>query len=1243
MKVPRFLALIFGLVGVLSSTRAQSTWEIRSPLPTNQRLVSFATGKGLTVGVGGGGAILTTVDGATWTTRASGTFEPLSRVLFGSGKFIAFGSNSTLSSSDGIAWTPVAERFVDMAYDDGLFVAVVATSQSSAELRTSSDLVTWTSRRSVSYIPRQLCTSHGIFVAIGLDGAPITSTDGIHWTDVQLLPGSSQWGYLAAGDDRFLLCYGASNYLSTDGVHWEEVTQTVTVPGSTTTVRVPNLGTLSSIGYAGGYFYIRQSGYAQDRYAVYRSADGRNWSRLLDLSADFDFSTLGTGTGFFVVSEVVQLYTAPSASSYVLHTSTDGLEWTSRTTTPVPNRSIAWPVYGLGRYFLAGRSSPDGRTWAETGFEPTHAAGDRVFRIITSPEWNNPTTTVEVSADGDIGSEIDPKMSRPRSVACGAGRYVLVGDGGKISTSVDALAWTLTTSPTTRQLNTVTYVSNRFIAVGESGTVLTSTDGLTWTDESPAAFAGLSLENIAYGSDRVVVGTNDSGTPASATLSGGLTIVAAAAGHCTSIIFFNGSFLANFQSGSSSGGQGLFVSTTGLTWAGITMSTTAYSYPSRLATGNGTALFFSPNEIGSYPSLIYSVVYQTPESGPAVTPAIVANPISHSAPRGESVTFTVGATGTGPLTYQWSHNGTPIPGASASVLKLTLVDSVDAGNYTVTVTNAAGSATSSDASLAVTAPVALKIMQQPSDQEVGNSTPTLLSVAVTGSGPISYQWRKNGEPIGGATKPTLEVEAYPLSAGSYDVVVSAPYSTVTSRAALVTWGGFTATATPGGQVRVPVGASVSVRASATGAHPPFHYRWSLQDQINAPEIPSSDGLLTLTNVQGPRIDSYAAVVTDSVGHLAYVSFQLIVLADGSATMHLDSQPQAQPVTLGGTAQLWVAAPAGANYHYQWRRYGQPIPDATNPTLTIPNFGFANNGEYDVIVYNADYTAAIVSQTVNVAAGASRLVNLSALGFAGTGEETFFQGFVLEGNTQDLNHVGPIIRSVGPGLVRFGVENVLADPKLSVLGANHVELATNDNWSVVPTGSGLPASVSLMNSLGASPLEAGSLDSALVLPTPAGGLYFVQASGSGGTTGYVLNEIYAPDYPFLRLSNLSARSRVAERPLIAGFVISGDIPLKVLIRGVGPSLAKYGIVHPLGNPKLTLFHGSQEIHNNDRWADARNLTDLRAATNAVGAFALDEGSNDAAMLETLEPGVYTAHVTSVDGASGVALVEIYAVP
>ena len=151
--------------------------------------------------------------------------------------------------------------------------------------------------------------------------------------------------------------------------------------------------------------------------------------------------------------------------------------------------------------------------------------------------------------------------------------------------------------------------------------------------------------------------------------------------------------------------------------------------------------------------------------------------------------------------------------------------------------------------------------------------------------------------------------------------------------------------------------------------------------------------------------------------------------------------------------------------------------------------------------------------------------------------------------------------------------------------------------------------------------------------------------AGNKIYYAATADIVPD-PRPKLLNLSARGRVGtgEDLIVGGFVIGGEAPIRVLIRGVGPSLADHGVANPLVNPKLVLFNAAGEaIGNNDTWGDAANADALREAAAAVGAFPLREGSNDAAMLVTLDPGVYTAQVTSADGSLGVALQEIYEVP
>jgi hypothetical protein len=121
----------------------------------------------------------------------------------------------------------------------------------------------------------------------------------------------------------------------------------------------------------------------------------------------------------------------------------------------------------------------------------------------------------------------------------------------------------------------------------------------------------------------------------------------------------------------------------------------------------------------------------------------------------------------------------------------------------------------------------------------------------------------------------------------------------------------------------------------------------------------------------------------------------------------------------------------------------------------------------------------------------------------------------------------------------------------------------------------------------------------------------------------------------RLANISTRLEVLTGYDIAigGFVIGGLSPKTVVVRAIGPSLANYGVANPLANPKLQLYFGQNPIRANDDWT-----TGASAATiQAIGLAPSD--ARESAMLLTLQPGAYTAVMSSLGG-TGVALVEIY---
>lgn len=182
-------------------------------------------------------------------------------------------------------------------------------------------------------------------------------------------------------------------------------------------------------------------------------------------------------------------------------------------------------------------------------------------------------------------------------------------------------------------------------------------------------------------------------------------------------------------------------------------------------------------------------------------PVIVSQPASQTNTAGTTATFTVAARGAA-LNYQWRFNGAEIQGATASSYTRSNVRQADAGNYTVAVSNTAGSVVSSPATLTVIAPAPPAIVTQPQSQTVIAGQSTSFSVSATGTEPLGYHWRFNGADIPGATGATYTItSAQAGNAGTYTVLVTNNYGAVTSHPATLTVNySLTVTSTSGGSV-----------------------------------------------------------------------------------------------------------------------------------------------------------------------------------------------------------------------------------------------------------------------------------------------------------------------------------------------------------------------------------------------------------------------------------------------------------
>ncbi|MBS0661308.1 MAG: matrixin family metalloprotease [Verrucomicrobia bacterium] len=262
------------------------------------------------------------------------------------------------------------------------------------------------------------------------------------------------------------------------------------------------------------------------------------------------------------------------------------------------------------------------------------------------------------------------------------------------------------------------------------------------------------------------------------------------------------------------------------------------------------------------------------------------------------------------------------------------------------------------------------------------------------------------------------------------------------------------------------------------------------------------------------------------------------------------------------------------------------------------------------------------------AAAGRLINVSTRVQVAAGDRVAIAGFVVTGTASKRFAV----RALGPSLADFGVSAPLADPTLRVLDSRGVELASNDNWQ-----SG--ASASALQSAGFAPSRA--VEAAVIVTLAPGSYSGIVASAAPGGTGVASVEVYELDGAgSARAANLSTRGFVGagQNQMIGGFVVSGGTR-RVVVRGLGPSLANFGVAGALSDPVISVRNANgTEIATSNNWA-----AEINAATLANLNLAPTSGAEAATVL-VLDPGAYTVVVSSaVAGQTGIALFEVYEVP
>ena len=430
-------------------------------------------------------------------------------------------------------------------------------------------------------------------------------------------------------------------------------------------------------------------------------------------------------------------------------------------------------------------------------------------------------------------------------------------------------------------------------------------------------------------------------------------------------------------------------------------------------------------------------------------PTISTQPTSKTVPVGGTAQFIAAVSGSPTPTLQWFKGSTAISGATTTILTISGATAADVATYTLVATSSIGSATSNAVTLTVTGlGTAPTITTQPSASAVSVGSAASFTVVASGTSPLTYDWKKDGTSIIGATNATYTIgSAATTAAGSYTVVVSNSAGSVTSTAASLT---VTATSTT-----APRLSNLSVRTALTA------------NQIVIVGFTMSGGSKSvLLRAVGPTLAAFG--VPD-------------VMANPKLDLYTGQTKVNSNDNWGGSAALSASFQSVGAFSY-----------AASASLDAALVTSIEGGR--TLQVSGPTAGTVLVEGYDAGTGDTpRFTNLSARNKVGIGSNILIAGFTLAGEgARNL-----LIRAVGPKLSEFGVTGVLTDPMLEIYSGS-TKIAENDNWSATLA--------STAASVGAFALNPGSKDAAITVSLPKGG-YTVQVSGVDSGVGEAIVEIY----------------------------------------------------------------------------------------------------------------------------------------
>lgn len=419
-------------------------------------------------------------------------------------------------------------------------------------------------------------------------------------------------------------------------------------------------------------------------------------------------------------------------------------------------------------------------------------------------------------------------------------------------------------------------------------------------------------------------------------------------------------------------------------------TTTGLTYQWRkggVSISGATSASYTINSVAESHEGSYDVVIETVYSrvisqaatleinNPVSNVVVTRNPASNPLPVGGSVTFTATCQGSGPLTYRWRKNGTEINGDAATQATYTISNLTldDAATYSVRVSNplTPGGVVSGGNSMTVADPIsAVTAQRTPSNEFIGYGGSVSFSVTnVAGSaGPYTYQWRKGGTDISGATASVYSINfvtgdhegVYTVkvkNAATPDGVVSneIPMSVSTGVSNVI------ASRTPS-EASLPPGTAVTFSVSTQGAGP-FSFQWKKGD-VNIENATSAS--YTINAVTAADEANYTVLVSNASTPTGVLSNVVsLTVQQPITTVGITRTPNLSTFTTGDTVQF-TANPNGTGpFVYRWYKDEIELPTATDSSLIINGLSEFDSGNYRVLVTSESSPGGVSSASVTI--------------------------------------------------------------------------------------------------------------------------------------------------------------------------------------------------------------------------------------------------------------------------------------